>query len=141
MIYWVFLVLAIVTEVIGTLSMKQASVSGDFTGMVVMYTMITTSYILLAVAVKKVALGVAYALWEGIGILFITTFSVMWFNESLSLMKISGLVLLIAGIALIKMGEKKSQGQASNNATKSNASQNNPLRALNNISNKQIREA
>ncbi|MBE8595102.1 multidrug/spermidine efflux SMR transporter subunit MdtJ [Xenorhabdus sp. BG5] len=141
MIYWVFLVLAIVTEVIGTLSMKQASVSGDFTGMIVMYTMITTSYILLAVAVKKVALGVAYALWEGIGILFITTFSVMWFNESLSLMKMSGLVLLMAGIALIKMGEKKSKGQASNNAAKSSTSQNNPSRALNNISNKQIREA
>ncbi|CAM3995942.1 multidrug/spermidine efflux SMR transporter subunit MdtJ [Xenorhabdus thuongxuanensis] len=141
MIYWVFLVLAIMTEVIGTLSMKQASVSGDFTGMIVMYTMITASYILLAVAVKKVALGVAYALWEGIGILFITTFSVIWFNESLSLMKISGLALLIAGIALIKMGEKKSQGQASNNTTKNHAVKNNPSRTLNTVSNKQIREA
>ncbi|MDX7990941.1 multidrug/spermidine efflux SMR transporter subunit MdtJ [Xenorhabdus littoralis] len=107
MIYWIFLALAIVTEVIGTLSMKQASISGDFTGMFVMYTMITTSYILLAIAVKKVALGVAYALWEGIGILCITTFSVMWFNESLSLMKIGGLILLIAGIILIKIGSKK----------------------------------
>ncbi|WP_237386401.1 multidrug/spermidine efflux SMR transporter subunit MdtJ [Xenorhabdus sp. Sc-CR9] len=107
MIYWIFLALAIVTEVIGTLSMKHASISGDFTGMIVMYTMITTSYILLAIAVKKVALGVAYALWEGIGILFITTFSVLWFNESLSLMKIGGLTLLISGIALIKIGAKK----------------------------------
>lgn len=107
MIYWIFLVLAIVTEVIGTLSMKHASVSGDFTGMVVMYVMIATSYILLAVAVKKVALGVAYALWEGIGILFITTFSVMWFGETLSPMKIGGLVLLITGIGLIKSGTKK----------------------------------
>ncbi|MEX9814571.1 multidrug/spermidine efflux SMR transporter subunit MdtJ [Providencia rettgeri] len=107
MIYWIFLVLAIATEVIGTLSMKHASVSGDFTGMVVMYVMIATSYILLAVAVKKVALGVAYALWEGIGILFITTFSVMWFGETLSPMKIGGLVLLITGIGLIKSGTKK----------------------------------
>ncbi|CDL87486.1 multidrug/spermidine efflux SMR transporter subunit MdtJ [Xenorhabdus cabanillasii] len=107
MIYWIFLALAIVTEVIGTLSMKQASVSGDFTGMLVMYTMITTSYILLAIAVKKVALGVAYALWEGIGILFITAFSVMWFDESLSSMKVGGLSLLIVGIALIKAGTKK----------------------------------
>lgn len=107
MIYWIFLVLAIVTEVIGTLSMKHASVSGDFTGMVVMYVMIATSYILLAVAVKKVALGVAYALWEGIGILFITTFSVMWFGETLSPMKIGGLVLLITGIGLIKSGTKE----------------------------------
>ncbi len=114
MIYWIFLALAIVAEVIGTLSMKQASVSGDFTGMIVMYTMITTSYIFLAIAVKKVALGVAYALWEGIGILFITTFSVLWFNESLSLMKMAGLASLIAGIALIKMGSKKAQGDGTN---------------------------
>ncbi|MDC9592990.1 multidrug/spermidine efflux SMR transporter subunit MdtJ [Xenorhabdus sp. IM139775] len=115
MIYWMFLALAIMAEVVGTLSMKQASVSGDLTGMIVMYTMITTSYVLLAIAVKKVALGVAYALWEGIGILFITTFSVMWFNESLSLMKIGGLALLIAGIALIKIGTKKPQGHDQNN--------------------------
>lgn len=107
MIYWIFLALAIVTEVIGTLSMKHASVSGDFTGMAVMYVMIASSYILLAIAVKKVALGVAYALWEGIGILFITAFSVLWFGESLSPMKIGGLVLLIAGIGLIKSGTKK----------------------------------
>ncbi|WP_340610247.1 multidrug/spermidine efflux SMR transporter subunit MdtJ [Xenorhabdus bharatensis] len=107
MIYWIFLALAIVTEVIGTLSMKQASISGDFTGMFVMYFMITMSYILLAIAVKKVALGVAYALWEGIGILFITAFSVLWFDESLSPMKVGGLSLLIMGIALIKAGAKK----------------------------------
>ncbi|HHR5877615.1 TPA: multidrug/spermidine efflux SMR transporter subunit MdtJ [Providencia alcalifaciens] len=107
MIYWIFLAVAIVTEVIGTLSMKHASVSGDFTGMAVMYVMIATSYILLAVAVKKVALGVAYAMWEGVGVLLITTFSVLWFGESLSPMKIGGLVFLITGIALIKSGTKK----------------------------------
>ncbi|UBX48503.1 multidrug/spermidine efflux SMR transporter subunit MdtJ [Providencia alcalifaciens] len=107
MIYWIFLAFAIVTEVIGTLSMKHASVSGDFTGMAVMYVMIATSYILLAVAVKKVALGVAYAMWEGVGVLLITTFSVLWFGESLSPMKVGGLVFLITGIALIKSGTKK----------------------------------
>ncbi|OTA19997.1 spermidine export protein MdtJ [Xenorhabdus beddingii] len=136
MIYWIFLALAIVAEVTGTLSMKHASVSGDFTGMIVMYTMITTSYILLAIAVKKVALGVAYALWEGIGILFITTFSVVWFNESLSLMKMAGLVLLMAGIALIKIGSKKASGSSSNNS--SSKSSNN---VSNNALNKQMKEA
>ncbi|HGJ5872648.1 MAG TPA: multidrug/spermidine efflux SMR transporter subunit MdtJ [Arsenophonus apicola] len=107
MIYWIFLALAIVTEVIGTLSMKHSNVSGDLTGLLVMYFMIASSYILLAMAVKKVALGVAYALWEGIGVIFITAFSVLLFNESLSPMKIIGLALLIVGIALIKSGTKK----------------------------------
>ena len=109
MIYWMFLGLAIITEVIGTLSMKYASVSGGSAGMIVMYIMIASSYILLSMAVKKVALGVAYALGEGIGILIITTFSVMWFHESLSPLKLGGLALLIAGITLIKYGTKKVQ--------------------------------
>lgn len=108
MIYWIFLALAIVCEVIGTLSMKYASVSGGYIGMIVMWLMIATSYIFLAIAVKKVALGVAYALWEGIGIVIITTFSVLWFGESLSPLKLGGLAMLIAGITLIKSGTKKS---------------------------------
>ncbi|WP_214051688.1 multidrug/spermidine efflux SMR transporter subunit MdtJ [Proteus mirabilis] len=108
MIYWIFLVLAIICEVIGTLSMKYACVSGGYTGMIVMWLMIATSYIFLAIAVKKVALGVAYALWEGIGIVIITTFSVLWFGESLSALKLGGLAMLIAGITLIKSGTKKS---------------------------------
>ncbi|QLK87169.1 multidrug/spermidine efflux SMR transporter subunit MdtJ [Arsenophonus endosymbiont of Aphis craccivora] len=107
MIYWIFLASAIVIEVIGTLSMKYSSVSGDMTGLLVMYFMIVSSYILLAMAVKKVALGVAYALWEGIGVIFITAFSVLLFNESLPPMKLIGLALLIVGIALIKSGTKK----------------------------------
>lgn len=107
MIYWIFLASTIVTEVIGTLSMKYSSVSGDMTGLLVMYFMIASSYILLAMAVKKVALGVAYALWEGIGVVFITAFSVLLFNESLPPMKLIGLALLIVGIALIKSGTKK----------------------------------
>ncbi|WP_016594082.1 multidrug/spermidine efflux SMR transporter subunit MdtJ, partial [Yersinia pestis] len=87
MIYWIFLGLAIIAEIIGTLSMKYASVSGEMTGHIVMYFMITGSYVMLSLAVKKVALGVAYALWEGIGILIITIFSVMWFGETLSPLK------------------------------------------------------
>ncbi|AJJ62736.1 multidrug/spermidine efflux SMR transporter subunit MdtJ [Yersinia aldovae] len=107
MIYWIFLGLAIVAEIIGTLSMKYASMSGEMTGHIVMYFMITGSYILLALAVKKVALGVAYALWEGIGILIITVFSVLWFDESLSPLKIAGLVTLVGGIMLVKSGTRK----------------------------------
>ena len=102
-IYWILLGLAIATEITGTLSMKWASVSEGNGGF------ISLSYIFLSFAVKKIALGVAYALWEGIGILFITLFSVLLFDESLSLMKIAGLTTLVAGIVLIKSGTRKAR--------------------------------
>ena len=106
-IYWILLGLAIATEITGTLSMKWASVSEGNGGFILMLVMISLSYIFLSFAVKKIALGVAYALWEGIGILFITLFSVLLFDETLSAMKVAGLVSLVFGIVLIKSGTRK----------------------------------
>jgi Membrane transporters of cations and cationic drugs len=107
MFYWMLLSFAIAAEIIGTLSMKWAAVGDGSFGFILMLVMITISYIFLAFAVKKIALGVAYALWEGIGILFITVFSVLLFNEALSPMKIAGLTTLVVGIVLIKSGTRK----------------------------------
>lgn len=104
MIYWILLALAIAAEITGTLSMKWSSVSDDNLGYIFMLLMIALSYILLSFSVKKIALGVAYAMWEGIGILFITLFSVLLFDESISPLKIIGLTTLVVGIALIKSG-------------------------------------
>ncbi|WP_052282524.1 multidrug/spermidine efflux SMR transporter subunit MdtJ [Kluyvera genomosp. 1] len=112
MFYWILLALAIVAEITGTLSMKWASVSDGNTGFILMLVMIALSYIFLSFAVKKIALGVAYALWEGIGILLITLFSVMLFDESLTIMKAAGLATLVAGIVLIKSGTRKSPRKA-----------------------------
>ncbi|PKH26717.1 multidrug/spermidine transporter subunit MdtJ [Enterobacterales bacterium CwR94] len=102
--YWILLALAIVAEITGTLSMKWASVSGDSKGYIFMLVMIALSYIFLSFAVKRIALGVAYAMWEGVGIVLITLFSVLLFDEALTLMKAAGLLTLIAGITLIKSG-------------------------------------
>lgn len=57
MIYWIFLACAIAAEIIGTLSMKYASLSGSPLGHMVMYSMIALSYLLLSFAIKRVAIG------------------------------------------------------------------------------------
>lgn len=104
MFYWMLLALAIALEITGTLFMKWSSVSDNQLGYFLMLIMIALSYIALSVSIKKIALGVAYAMWEGIGILFITLFSVLLFEESISPAKMLGLATLVAGIALIKSG-------------------------------------
>ena len=104
---WFFLALAIISEVLGTSSMKYASLHAPVIGHLIMYTMIALSYYFLALAVKRVPVGVAYALWEGIGIVLITIISVIWFDELLGLYKALGLGLIILGILLIKKGTKE----------------------------------
>ncbi|MDU6409412.1 MAG: multidrug/spermidine efflux SMR transporter subunit MdtJ [Yersiniaceae bacterium] len=104
MLYWLLLTLAIAAEIIGTVSMKWSSVNGGSAGYIFMLGMVALSYIFLSFAVKRIALGVAYAMWEGVGILFITLLSVTLFDETLSAMKMAGLITLVAGIILIKSG-------------------------------------
>jgi len=101
---WIYLFAAIGCEIVGLVAMKLASLNYALLGLLVMYIMIGCSFYLLSLAVRKIPLGVSYALWEGIGIVLITAISVMWFNEHLNVYKIIGLGLLIAGIFLIKSG-------------------------------------
>ncbi|HBO1238958.1 TPA: SMR family transporter [Pseudomonas aeruginosa] len=103
---WIYLLLAIGAEVIGTTSMKLAATHAPIAGMLLMYGMIGLSYFFLALAVKRVPVGVAYALWEGIGIVLITAVSVAWLGESIGLYKAVGLSVMIAGILLIKSGTR-----------------------------------
>ncbi|MDU6924309.1 multidrug/spermidine efflux SMR transporter subunit MdtJ [Franconibacter helveticus] len=109
MFYWILLALAIVAEITGTLSLKWASQGDSLAGFILMMVMISLSYIFLAFSVKKIALGVAYAMWEGVGIILITIFSVLLFDETLSVSKVVGLAILISGIVLIKTGTLKNK--------------------------------
>ncbi|UYZ83995.1 SMR family transporter [Entomomonas sp. E2T0] len=101
---WIYLLVAIGCEIIGLVAMKLASTNYPMLGHLVMYIMIGGSFYLLSLAVRKIPLGVAYALWEGIGIVLITIISVALFNEYLNAYKILGLGLLVSGILLIKLG-------------------------------------
>lgn len=113
---WIYLFIAIVAEVIGTTSMKFAVDHSPILGHALMYAMIGLSYGFLALAVKRVPLGVAYALWEGIGIVLITVVSVTWLGESIGLLKALGLGVMIAGILLIKSGTRSARRETTGEA-------------------------
>lgn len=106
---WIYLLLAIGAEVIGTTD-ETGRHHAPVAGMLLMYGMIGLSYFFLALAVKRVPVGVAYALWEGIGIVLITAVSVAWLGESIGLYKAVGLGVMIAGILLIKSGTRNASG-------------------------------
>ncbi len=103
---WIYLLTAIFFEVVGTTSMSFANENNPVLGHLLMYGLIGLSYFFLALAVKRVPVGVAYALWEGIGIVLITAVSVAWLGESLGLAKALGLGVMIVGILLIKSGTR-----------------------------------
>ncbi len=102
---WFFLAMAVVTEVIGTSFMTMASRNGELYGYLIMGGAIALSYFLMAQALNGISIGVAYAVWEGLGVGLLTLIAIFIFGEAISLQKIVGLTLSVIGIVCVTMGE------------------------------------
>lgn len=109
MLYWLFLFVSIALEVTGVLLLNHAAQTNNHWAMLLMYGLIVGSYFMLSQAVKRIPLGIAYALWEGIGIVLITASSVALFGEQLPTLKIAGLALLLLAIVLLKSGTQTAE--------------------------------
>jgi spermidine export protein MdtJ len=107
MYYWLFMLVAIASEVIGVLAMKYSTENAPALGLGVMYVMLVISYGSLAVAVKRIPLAVAYGAWESLGLVLITFASALLFAEPLNITKIGGIAAIIVGIVLLEAGTKE----------------------------------
>jgi len=111
--HWLFMAVAIVTEVAGTLSMKLGAHHGSQVwGLGVMYLMLVLSYTSLAMAVKRIPLAVAYGAWESLGLVLITVCSTWLFGEALTATKLAAIVLIIVGIVLLERGTDEAMGRS-----------------------------
>ncbi len=109
--YWMFMILAIISEVIGVLAMKYSTVSAPLIGLGVMYFMLIISYTSLAIAVKRIPIAVAYGAWESLGLVLIAIFSYLLFSEPLNATKIIAIIFIIVGIILLERGTDESNHQ------------------------------
>ena len=102
----IFLTGAILTEVAGTSSMALVPENdAGWLNYLPMWLLISVSYLLLAKAAKTISIGIAFALWEGLGIALITTVSVLFLGHDLNAQEWAGLTLAIVGIVMVTMGE------------------------------------
>lgn len=107
--YWMFMILAIISEVIGTLAMKYSTDEASLIGLGVMYFMLIVSYTSLAIAVKRIPIAVAYGAWESLGLVLIALCSYLFFSEPLNPTKIAAIIFIIAGIILLERGTEESK--------------------------------
>lgn len=110
--HWVFLVLAVVGEVIGTTLMKVFISEGYLiAGTVIAMLAVGVSYLFLSRATIRIPVSFANAAWEGIGMVLIAFISYLWLQEQISLLQTAGIVLSLAGITIIHYGYRQEQGR------------------------------
>ena len=100
--------LAIVAEVIGTTALKA---SESFTRLVPSLVVVVgygVAFYCLSLVLKTVPVGVAYAVWSGLGIALITLVAFVVYGQRIDLAGVLGMGLIIAGVVVLNVFSKSS---------------------------------
>ena len=95
---WICLIAAILLEVCGTTCMKLSQGFTKLTPSLLLFVFYALSFGAVTLAIKRIEVSVAYAIWSGLGSALIAAVGIIWFKESLSLLKLASLVFIILGI-------------------------------------------
>jgi quaternary ammonium compound-resistance protein SugE len=102
---WITLVCAGLLEVVWAVFLKQTGGFTRFWPSLVGIGSAVLSFVLLGSALKTLPVGTAYAVWVGIGTLGVAIAGIFLFSESTSLPRILCLLLILIGIAGLKLIE------------------------------------
>ena len=97
------LVLAILSEVVGTVALKASEGFTRLGPNVLVVVGYGLSFYLLAQALKQIPLGIAYAIWSGLGTAGAVVAGVLFWRESLNLTGGIGILLIIIGVILLNI--------------------------------------
>ncbi|MES2540601.1 MAG: multidrug efflux SMR transporter [Pseudomonadota bacterium] len=99
---WIIVVIAGLMETCWALGLKYSDGFTKLVPSVVTIVLALGSFYLLSVAMKTLPVGTAYAVWVGIGAVGTAIAAVFLFNEPVNLMRVTGVMLILAGIAALK---------------------------------------
>ena len=111
MSHWLYLSIAIAAEVIGTSFLKHSEGFSRFGPSVVVVLGYGVAFYCLALTLKTMPVGIAYAVWAGAGVALITLIGWVFFAQPLDGPAIVGIGLIVAGVVVINvLSSSVSQG-------------------------------
>ncbi|WP_119307064.1 DMT family transporter [Cohaesibacter haloalkalitolerans] len=92
---------AILCEVTGSSFLMKTQQFTKLTPTMVMALCYLASFYLLSIALRSIPLGIAYAIWGGMGTVLIAIISVIFFRQALDTMSILGIAMIVGGVVVL----------------------------------------
>ena len=105
-LHYIYLVIAIAAETIGTTALQASQQFTRLWPSITVVVFYAVSFYFMALALKFMPVGVVYAIWSGLGIVFIAIIGYVVFSQKLDGPAILGLALIITGILIIHLFSK-----------------------------------
>lgn len=103
--YW-YLALAISFEVVATLALKQSEGFSHKPSSILCVVGYIATFYFLSIVLKTIPVGIAYAIWAGMGIVLIASISALLYKEIPDLPAVIGMLLIISGVLVINVFSK-----------------------------------
>lgn len=100
---WVYLGVAIVAEVIATSALKQSDGFNRLMPSIVVVVGYVVAFYCLGLALRAIPVGIAYAIWAGLGIVLVAGIGWLLFGQRLDAWAIVGMTLVIVGVAVLNL--------------------------------------
>lgn len=100
---WVYLAIAIASEVVATSALKAAE---GFTRLVPSALVVvgySLAFYFLSLTLRTIPLGVTYAIWSGVGVALITLIGWTYYHQALNLPSLIGIALIVAGVVVLSL--------------------------------------
>lgn len=98
---YAYLGVAILSEVIGTSALKASEGFSRLAPSIVTVIGYAISFYFLSLTLRTMPVGVAYAIWSGVGIVLLALIGLFWFRQTLDLPALIGLGLIVAGVVVV----------------------------------------
>ncbi|MCB1271564.1 MAG: multidrug efflux SMR transporter [Microthrixaceae bacterium] len=98
---WVYLTIAIVSEVVGTSFLKESNGFSELWPSVISLCGYGIALFTLSLAVREIELGVAYAIWAGVGTALIVLIGWLVLGQKIDAAAIAGVLMIVGGVVVI----------------------------------------
>ena len=103
MLGWIYLILAIALEVAGTTCMKLSEGLTNLWPSVFIFVFYGVCFLVFPQAIKRIEVGVAYAVWAGLGAVFVAAIGVVAMHESIRYLQLAAIAIIILGVIGLKL--------------------------------------
>jgi small multidrug resistance pump len=103
---WIYLLIAISAEVTATSTLKLTEGFTKLAPSIVVGAGYIVSFFFLSLTLKHFSVGITYAIWSGVGIVFVSIIAYFFYKQNLDLPAMIGIGLIIIGIAVINLFSK-----------------------------------
>jgi small multidrug resistance pump len=104
--HWLYLTIAIVSEVIATSALKATEGFTRWVPSLVVVVGYAVAFYFLSLTLRAIPIGVAYAVWSGVGVVLVTVIGWYVYHQPLDLAAIVGIALIVAGVVVLNAFSK-----------------------------------